>query len=106
MRNPNGNKQYSFIFEQTNIVSPSDIHIIEESKTESGHPRIAFQARLQEANTRNNNRRIYDDAVCESIVNQLGPRAQNRGMLMEIDHPMFFAGGNDPMQMKKRAISY
>lgn len=95
--------QYSFLVEQTTICAPHEIKILEESKTESGHSRLTFQARLQEANTLNNNKRIYNTAVCESIVGQLGPKAQNRSMLMEVDHPMFFPGSNDPMQMKKRA---
>jgi len=89
MKNQNVKKrQYSFLFEQTSIVPNSEIQILEEGKTESGQPRIAFQARLQEQNVRNNNKRIYNSAVCESIVNQLSPRASNRNMLMEIDHPI------------------
>lgn len=101
MTNPK--KQYSFIFEQTSIVSPSDIKILEEAKLPSGEPRVAFQARLQESEVKNNNRRIYTNAICESITNQLAPKANARGLLMEIDHPMFFAGNTDPMQLKKRA---
>lgn len=95
--------RYNFLLEQTSIVSPSDIKIIEEGKTESGQSRVAFQARLQEQGVRNTNRRIYDQTVCESIVGQLGPKAKARNMLMEVDHPMFFSGANDPTTMKRRA---
>lgn len=97
------NKQYSFIFEQTTIVSPGDIEVIEESKTQSGNPKLAFKSRLQEANVRNNNKRFYDTNVCNAIVESLSPKAQSRSLLMEIDHPMFVPGVNDSQQMKKRA---
>ena len=104
MKNQNKrNKHYNFLFETTSIVPYSDLQILEEGKTDSGKPKVVFQARLQEQNVRNKNKRIYNNAVCESIVSQLSPRANNRNMLMEIDHPMFFAGSGDPAQLKRRA---
>lgn len=92
--------EYSFILEQTNVVSYDDIKILEES-TVNKKPKIAFEATLQTANQRNNNNRIYDTAICESIVGKLTPKASNRSLLMEIDHPMFVSG--DPAILKRRA---
>lgn len=97
------NNRYEFLFEQTTVVPSRELQIIEEGVTSEGKPKIAFQAKLQEANTRNANKRVYSDVVCESIVNILAPKAQGRSLLMEIDHPMFFSGSTDPVQMKRRA---
>lgn len=82
----NRNKQYSFIFEQTSVVSPGELQILSEIKLPDGKSKLSFRSRLQESNTRNNNRRIYSDTICESIVSQLGPRASSRSLLMEVDH--------------------
>lgn len=96
-------KKYSFIFERTMTVAPSDIQILEESKTNSGKPKLAFSSRLQEADVINNNKRKYSMPVCESIVTGLTPKAQSRSLFMEIDHPMFSAAGSDPNTLKRRA---
>jgi len=94
------NSNYCFLFETTSVVPNSEIEILEETKTEQGR-KISFKSRLQESNVRNQNRRIYDDTVCESIVEQLGPKAKSRSLLCEIDHPM--GSGGDPTAMKQRA---
>ena len=91
---------YNFIIEQTSVVSPKDITILEEGKTPEGKSKIVFRSRLQESDVRNINNRIYTKPVCESIVSQLSPKAKNRSMLMEVDHPMF---GLSPDQLKRRA---
>lgn len=95
------NHKYHFIFEQTSVVPHSDIDILEEQKTPNGSPKCIFRARLQEANVQNQNKRKYSPVVCESITEQLSPKASARNLLMEIDHPMFGAG--DPMTQKRRA---
>lgn len=91
---------YKFILEETNVVSFDDLKILEES-TVNGKPKLAFEASLQYANEKNNNRRIYSTTICESIVNTLSPKSNNRSLLMEIDHPMFVS--SDPDILKKRA---
>lgn len=101
MAKTQSNRKYHFILEQTSVVPNSDIQIIEETKTESGSPKCALRVRLQEANVTNQNKRKYSPVVCESIANQLAPKATSRNLLMEVDHPMFGAG--DPMQQKRRA---
>lgn len=97
----NKRSKYHFILEQTSVVPHSDIDILEEQRTSDGSPKCVFRARLQEANVQNQNKRKYSPVVCESITEQLGPKATARNLLMEIDHPMFGAG--DPMQQKRRA---
>ena len=92
---------YQFIYEQTSISRHEDLEIMEESRTDGGQPKVVFKARLQEADVTNQNKRKYSPVVCESITSQLSPKATNRNLLMEIDHPMF--GGGDPSSQKKRA---
>lgn len=93
--------KYNFIYEQTSVVPNSKLEVLEESKTDSGDLKCVFRARLQEADVVNGNKRKYSPIVCESITEQLGPKATSRNLLMEIDHPMFGAG--DPMAQKRRA---
>lgn len=92
---------YHFIYEQTSMSRNEDLEIMEESRTDSGQSKVVFKARLQESDVVNQNRRKYSPVVCESITSQLAPKASNRNLLMEVDHPMF--GGGDPMSQKKRA---
>lgn len=98
----NKDKQYSFIFECTTVVNRDNLNIIQEGKTPEGRPKASFITRLQEANVQNANKRFYSDTICESIVNQLQPKASGNSLLCEVDHPMFVAG-NDPNTLKKRA---
>jgi len=101
MTKKNRNHKFHFILEQTSVVPHSDIQILEEQRTPDGSPKCIFRARLQEANVQNQNKRKYTPVVCESITDQLSPKASARNLLMEIDHPMFGAG--DPMAQKRRA---
>lgn len=78
---------YGLIFETTSIVNSSQLNIIEET-TVNGKPKIAFHVSLQESDVLNENRRRYPKAICESIVERLTPKVQNRSCLLEIDHPM------------------
>lgn len=94
---------YCLLLETTSVVTPDEIEILEETKLPSGHSKVSFKTRLQESNIKNANNRTYSSNICESIVSQLNPKASSRNMLMEIDHPMFFAGSSDPNVMKKRA---
>lgn len=94
-------KKYSFIFEQTNVVSHNDIQILEEQKFSGGNGKITASVRLQEAEIKNSNGRFYSNPICDSIVSQLSPKASNRSLLMEIDHPLFVSA--DPEVLKRRA---
>lgn len=95
------NKKYNFIFERTSVVRNHDIEILEETELGGGKGKIAARCNLQEAETRNRNNRYYSTAICESIVEQLSPKATSRSLLMEVDHPLFVS--DDPEVLKKRA---
>lgn len=97
----NKDKKYNFIFERTSVVRNHDIEILEETDLGNGKTKIAARAYLQESETRNRNNRYYSNAICESIVSQLSPKAQGRSLLMEVDHPLFIS--SDPEILKKRA---
>lgn len=90
---------YSLIIETMNIVSSSDLEVLEESKTDANKPKVKFRSKLQEQNVKNQNNRVYSQSICENIVNQLSPKANSRSLLMEIDHPLL----SDQAAMKKRA---
>ena len=92
---------YNFLIEQTSVVSSDSIQILAEEKLPNGSSKLVFKNRLQEADVRNNNRRVYPMTVCESIVSQLGPKANARSLLMEVDHPLFVSA--DPNVLKRRA---
>jgi hypothetical protein len=77
-------KKFAFLFEQTCIVPNSEIEILEESFTADKKPRLRFKTRLQESDVKNQNNRRYSGPVCESIVQQLSPKAQSRNLLMEV----------------------
>ncbi len=94
-------KKYNFIFERTSIVHNHDIEVLEETNIGNGKTKLTAKAYLQESETRNRNNRYYSNAICESIVNQLSPKAQGRSLLMEVDHPLFVS--KDPEVLKKRA---
>jgi len=64
------------------------IELLEESISILGEmPRIRFKAKLQEANVVNNNGRSYSPEALSVIVSQLGPKATERKLIGEMDHP-------------------
>ncbi len=94
-------RKYNFIFETTSISSRDDIKVLEETKLPNGNGKISASVRLQEAEMKNSNSRYYSNSICESIVNQLSPKASSRSLLMEIDHPLFVS--DDQNVLKRRA---
>ena len=100
MYNQNHGKKYNFIFETTSVVRNHDIEILEESHS-GGVSKATARCLLQESEMKNRNNRYYTNSICESIVNQLSPKATGRSLLMEVDHPLFVSG--DPEVLKKRA---
>lgn len=64
------------------------VELLEEGTTYLGElPRIKFKAKLQEANVVNNNGRSYSPEVLSVIVQQLAPKANERKLVGELDHP-------------------
>ena len=54
------------------VSAPQKLEILSEGVSEnSGQPKVIFRAKLQTAQEKNQNGRIYSYKVCESIVNQL-----------------------------------
>jgi len=99
--NNRSNTKYNFIVERTSIVKNNNIQILEETNIGGGKSKISARACLQESEVKNKNNRYYTSTICESIVNQLSPKATSRSLLMEIDHPLFVT--SDPEVLKKRA---
>lgn len=64
----------------------ADVQLLEESSF-NGDQRIKFKAKLQEEGVTNNNGRSYSDEVLRAIVSQLAPKASERKLLGEMDHP-------------------
>lgn len=73
----------SLIYETFGPVTP--FNVISEGTDINGRPKVVFKAKLQTANERNGNGRIYSTAVCRSIVDQLSKKANQRSLLMEVD---------------------
>lgn len=92
--------KYAFLIEATSVTPNHEITILEEQKVE-GRSKISAMVRLQEADQKNQNGRIYPLPICESIVSQLSNKARSRSLLMEIDHPLFTSTDQDIL--KKRA---
>lgn len=65
-------------------------------------PRYKLKVILQEKDVKNNNRRRYSEAVLKSIVQQLAPKALERKLLAEMDHPTF-EGGTDVEKLSRTA---
>jgi len=92
--------KYFYLYEQVKTVSSQNLEIISEAVV-SGRPKYKFQSYLQEADTLNQNKRRYDQSICESIVDKLSSKIQNKSLLMEIDHPLFVS--SDPEVLKRRS---
>ncbi len=69
-----------------NAYIPMGLELLEESSF-GGEQKIRFKAKLQQKEVVNNNGRSYPDATLRSIVSQLAPKASERKLLGELDHP-------------------
>jgi len=83
MHNQENNKK--IIFEQA--FSDSDVSLIEESVAPGGQYKCKFRAKLQEANSLNNNKRVYPTETLEAVYEQLKEKALARKLVGELDHP-------------------
>lgn len=84
-------------------VDTKSIKILEESTIGIGVNRIKFKAILQERDVVNNNKRAYTEAILKLIVSQLGPKATERKLLAELDHPI--SDSSDKMTQLKRTAT-
>lgn len=95
-------KSYNYLFDV--VSTPQKVEVLSEGRSEdNGQPKVIFKAKLQTADEKNQNGRVYSMPVCESITKQLRDKALNRSLLMEVDHPM--VASNDPGLMKRRATT-
>ena len=77
----------------------NSIELLEEGTTYLGElPRIRFKAKLQECNVVNNNGRSYSPEVLSVIVAQLAPKANERKLVGELDHPCPEGDANSNMK--------
>jgi len=95
--------KFYYLYEQTRTVSSNNINILNESVV-NGKPKISFRTVLQEADTKNQNKRVYSQSICEGIVSKLMPKVENRSLLMEIDHPLFVSDNKDVLQRRATIV--
>ena len=95
--------KFYYLYEQTKVVSSNSLDIISESVV-GGKPKISFRTILQEAGVKNANKRIYNQAMCESIVGKLQPKVDNKSLLMEIDHPLFVSDNKEVLQKRATLV--
>lgn len=80
-----------------------NVTILEESTIGFGVNRIKFKAILQERDVVNNNKRRYTEGILKLIALQLGPKATERKLLAELDHPI--SDSSDKMTQLKRTAT-
>ena len=84
-------------------IDSKSIKVLEESTIGIGVNRIKFKAILQERDVVNNNKRTYSENILKMIVAQLGPKATERKLLAELDHPI--SDSPDKMIQLKRTAT-
>jgi len=95
--------KYYYLYETTSKVSSGNLQILNETSV-GGKPKISFNTVLQESGVKNQNKRIYSQAICEGIVNKLQPKVLNRSLLSEIDHPLFISSDKDMLQRRSTVV--
>ncbi len=96
----------NIIQEITMITSEYDI--IEESSITSANGetinKVICRVELQTANEDNQNGRYYEEPECREIVKILKPKAKDRSLYMEIDHPFVAVSDTQSVAAKSRAV--
>lgn len=90
------------LFESFDVVPNSEIEILENTTTQTGVPKLVAKVRLQTLEETNQNKRYYSRAIGDEIVGSLKPKALDRSLFQEIDHP---TPNGDDAAMKRRAIT-
>lgn len=70
------------------LVKPSHTTILEDTSYGLGSKKLKFKVILQEKDVINSNRRSYSEEVLREIVRQLSPKATERKLVAELDHPV------------------
>ena len=100
----------NIILESTSVIPATSLQIIEEQEITSapdGQPvnKVIFKSKLQTAEEDNQNGRFYKLPILQEVVRLLKPKAINRSLFQEVDHPLIAAPDTNSMIMKKRAIT-
>jgi len=90
------------LFESFDVVPNSEIEILESTVTATGVPKLVAKVRLQTLEETNQNKRYYSRAIGDEIVESLRPKALDRSLFQEIDHP---SPNGDDAAMKRRAVT-
>lgn len=91
---------FNFIIEEAYTPAEKPI-IIQDKKVGDNKYKLIFKTILQEADVPNQNKRVYPKSVLEKVVQQLQPKAKNRELLSELDHP--WVNTKDQDILKRRA---
>jgi len=86
------------IHEVAFTANSNNVELLEESSF-GNETKLKFRAKLQERDVVNNNGRTYSDEVLRTIVDQLAPKATERKLLGELDHPT--PQGDDKAKLKR-----
>lgn len=97
------NNKYYYLYETTAKCSAGNLQIINET-TVAGKPKYKFNTVLQESGVKNQNRRVYSQTICESIVDKLQTKVTNNSLLSEINHPMFISADKDLLQRRSTVV--
>jgi len=101
--NYRNNKSSPYIIVEQPYV-PLDLKILKENTEPSGVNKAIFKATLQTANENNQNNRYYRPSILQEIVSLLLPKARERRLYQEVDHPSIIPGAmDDSMALKRRA---
>ncbi len=72
----------------SNIVIESAIFAPPEKVKKYTDGKVVFEAYLQEANTKNQNKRIYRQSILDEAMKRIQNKIDKRGLLGELDHPI------------------
>jgi len=90
------------LFDSFDVVPNSEIEILENSTNDAGVKKLVAKVRLQTLEETNQNKRYYSRAIGDEIVESLRPKALDRSLFQEIDHP---SPSGDDAAMKRRAVT-
>jgi len=90
------------LFDSFDVIPNNEIEILENTTVKGGIPKLIAKVRLQTLEETNQNKRYYSRAIGDEIVEALQPKARDRSLFQEIDHP---SPNGDDAAMKRRAVT-
>jgi len=92
----------AILFDSFDVIPNNQIGILENTTNAAGVKKLVAKVRLQTLEETNQNRRYYSRAIGDEIVEVLRPKALDRSLFQEIDHP---SPSGDDAAMKRRAVT-